>query len=243
MKAKNTEFIPREGLDREKMEALQKEIADKAVFEDNIDFSVDELDEQTVVEIDQAFLEDRVLSGAVVIKDGEIIERKYAVEDTLMPYIPGLLAFREGSSIVKVLEKLEHEPDLLVLDGSGRIHFRKAGIATHIGVIFDIPALGIAKNLLCGNPEASTEELEKAEKVPIYADNQMDVEGVIGYAVQTKHYDSYRINPVYVSPGHKLSEETAAELALEAVEDYKLPRPTYEADKYVGEVKEEILIE
>lgn len=240
MEVKYSKFIPREGLDREKMEALQEQLAEKAVFEDEIDFTVDELDEQTVVGIDQAFLEDRVLSGAVVIRDGEIVERKYAVEDTPMPYIPGLLAFREGRSIVKALRKLDHEPDLLMLDGSGRIHFREVGIATHIGVIFDVPALGVAKNLLCGNPEASTEELEKGDKVAIYADNRTETEGLIGYAVQTKQYDSYRINPVYVSPGHKLSEETAAELALEAAEDYKLPRPTYEADKYVGEVKEKI---
>lgn len=235
--------MPREGLETEEMNQLQREIAEKAVFHDDIDFRPEEVDEKTVVGIDQAFLDDRVLSGAVVFKGGEVVEKKYVVEETPLPYIPGLLAFREGHSIVSVLEKLDAEPDLLVLDGSGRIHFREAGIATHIGVIFDIPALGIAKNLLCGNVTGDISELDAGEKVAVQADDRVETaEDVIGYAVQTRQYSSsYGINPVYVSPGHRLGEETAAEIALQFAGDYKLPRPTYEADKYVDEVKQDLL--
>lgn len=241
MKPVNTKFIPHEGLETEEMKKLQREIAEKAVFKDRTDFRPGKVEEKTVVGIDQAFLDKQVISGAVVLKDGEIVEKKYAVEDTPLAYIPGLLAFREGHSIVSVLEKLEAEPDLLILDGSGRIHFREAGIATHIGVIFDTPALGIAKNLLCGELDREIKELDTGQKVAVKADNQMEAEEVIGYAVQTKQYNSsYRINPVYVSPGHKIGEETAAETVLELSNNYKLPEPVYQADKYVDKVKEEL---
>ncbi|QKQ97956.1 endonuclease V [Candidatus Nanohaloarchaea archaeon] len=243
MEPVNPKFIPEEGLETEEMNQLQREIAEKAVFHNQIDFQPEDIEEKTVVGIDQAFLDDQILSGAVVLRDGEVIEKEYVLEETPLPYIPGLLAFREGHSIVSVLEKLEAEPDLLILDGSGRIHFREAGIATHIGVIFDIPALGIAKNLLCGDPVSDISELDKGEKVAIKADDRVETyNGVIGYAVQTKQYSSsYGINPVYVSPGHRLGEETAAEIALQFAGDYKLPRPTYEADKYVDEVKKEVI--
>lgn len=110
MKAKNTEFIPREVLEKQEMKDLKKQIAQKAVFEDEISFSVEDIEDQTVVGIDQAFLDDKVVSGAVVFENGEIIERKYSVEETPLPYIPGLLAFREGHSIVEVLKKLESDP-------------------------------------------------------------------------------------------------------------------------------------
>jgi deoxyribonuclease V len=120
-----------------------------------------------------------------------------------------------------------------MLDGSGRIHFREAGIAIHIGLIFEKPGLGVAKNLLCGEPEASTERMDKGEKIAI---RQGDTK--MGYAVQTKQYDSYRINPVYVSPVHRLNEETSVKISLKLTTGYKLPRPIYEADEYVGQVKE-----
>jgi deoxyribonuclease V len=104
MKVENPGFIPRKGLDRGEMKSLQDEIADKAIFEDKIDLSPEDIDRKIVVGVDQAFLDDKVLGAAVVLKQGEIIERKYAVDNTPMPYIPGLLAFREGKSIVKALK-------------------------------------------------------------------------------------------------------------------------------------------
>jgi len=85
-----------------------------------------------------------------------VIEYASAIAATRSP-IPGLLAFREGEPILAALDALDAEPDLLVCDGSGRIHFREAGIATH-GVLLDVPSVGVAKSLLCGVPDESTDE-------------------------------------------------------------------------------------
>lgn len=125
MQLENPQFLPKPGLAREEMEEMQRRIAEKAVFEDRFEFDPD-LEDVKVAGVDQAFLDDKAVSGVVVMEDGEVVERTYGTSELEIPYIPGLLAFREGECIVDALEKLESDPDLLVLDGSGRIHFREA---------------------------------------------------------------------------------------------------------------------
>lgn len=233
-------FVPDSSLDRKDMEEMQRAIAERAEFEDRLGFDQEDVEAKNVVGVDQAFSEDKVISAAVVIQDGEVIEKVHAVEELEMPYIPGLLAFREAPAIISALEKLESDPDLLVMDGSGRIHYREAGIATHIGAMYDIPAIGVAKNLLCGEPEHDVAELQQGEKVPIYGDDRMEASTgeVIGYAFQSRQYpESRRINPLYVSPGHRLSADTAVEIIERLGGDYKLPEPTRLADRHVDEVK------
>lgn len=254
------EFRPDPALSREEMERLQQEIADAARFEDDHGIDLDavganrrlsdplpspDVNEHppTVVGIDQAFRNDDAVSAAVALQGGEVIERAHAVEPLNVPYVPGLLAFREGESIASALEALDAEPDCLLLDGSGRIHFREAGIATHVGVLFDLPAVGVAKSLLCGTPAGKTDGLSAGERVAIVADDSVTAPDgeTIGYAVQTRQFDSpnRHVNPVYVSPGHRVSEETAAEIALTACEGYKLPEPIRLADAWVGELTSE----
>ena len=252
---------PDAGLSREEMEALQREIADAAVFEDRFDFDPASLsnpleatagggEPPTVVGVDQSFLtneagdQDRALSAVVAMRGGEVVERAAAVTSLEIPYIPGLLSFREGKPILAALEKLSVEPDLLLFDGSGRIHFREAGIATHMGVVLDVPSVGVAKSLLCGTPRESTENLPEGARVPIEANSRVDVPDgtLLGYAVQTRQYgspDRY-INPLYVSPGHRVGPETAADAALELSSSYKLPEPVRLADAYAGEAKRDI---
>lgn len=225
------------------MEKLQREIAGDARFSDDLGFSRD-LDGVTVAGIDQAFLEEKAVSAVVLMQDGEVVERVHGVSKLEVPYIPGLLAFREGSCIIDALESLTLEPDLMVFDGSGRIHYRQAGIATHIGVMFDTPAIGVAKNLLCGEPERDTGELEERESVPVLADDEVDAPNgeVIGHAFQSRTYESGKssINPLYVSPGHRVSAGTAVDLVEKCCGSYKLPEPTRRADSYVDEVKQEL---
>jgi deoxyribonuclease V len=241
LEAESPDFIPDPSLDREEMEKMQRKIARRAVFADDFDFSKG--DDLTVVGIDQAFLEDRAVSAAVAMKGGEVVEEVRGVADLEIPYIPGLLAFREGECIVDALEKLDSNPDLLVLDGSGRIHFRQAGIATHIGVIFDTPSVGVAKNLLCGRLAEPAEELEEGDSVKVLAGEEVENldSGVIGYAYQSRQYESsYGVNPLYVSPGHRLSNESAVELVERFCSGYKLPEPTRVADKEVDRFKQDL---
>ncbi|MFC6904674.1 endonuclease V [Halalkalicoccus tibetensis] len=232
-------FRPDPGLSRAEMEELQREIAREAVFEGRF-----ECDSPVVVGVDQAFPDEQAVSAIVAMRDGEVIERASAVTELSIPYIPGLLSFREGESILAAFEELECEPDLALFDGSGRIHYRQAGLATHMGVALDLPSVGVAKSLLCGRLSNPPEEpFSEGTRVPILADDRVEVEEgtVLGYAVQTRQYEggSRYINPLYVSPGHRVDPETAASLAQAHCEGYKLPEPVRRADSYAGELADE----
>ncbi|WP_394739735.1 endonuclease V [Natronococcus roseus] len=258
MHVSRPDLVPDASLDRSEMEALQREIADGAVFEDDLEFdpavlgdpltaSSSEGEPPIVAGVDQSFLtndaddQDRALSAVVAVRGGEVIERVHAVTSLEIPYIPGLLSFREGAPIIDALEELSVDPDLLLFDGSGRIHFRQAGIATHMGVVLDAPSIGVAKSLLCGSPREDLEDLPEGTRVGIEANSRVGVEDgtLLGYAVQTRQYDSpdRYINPLYVSPGHRVGPETAADVALALSSSYKLPDPVRLADSYADEAK------
>ncbi|MFB6208975.1 MAG: endonuclease V [Candidatus Nanohaloarchaea archaeon] len=228
-------------MENNQMKQLQLDIAEEAVFEDDLIFSLDE--DLKVCGIDQAFTNGKAVSSAVVMQDGEVVEKASGEADLKIPYIPGLLAFREGEAIIDALDNLSAEPDLLMLDGSGRIHFRQAGIAVHIGVLFDKASIGIAKNLLCGKvnlPEKMSEESSRKVVSDGSVENIPNGK-IIGYAYQSRQYDSpnSKINPLYVSSGHKVSEETAVDLVERFDGDYKLPEPTRLADREVETLKQE----
>jgi len=252
------EFLPDPGRSRDDMESLQREIADAASFSDDLSFDpedaaldatpdeqagLDTADAPVIVGVDQAFRDDESVSAAVAIRDGAVVERAEGRAPLEIPYVPGLLAFREGGAIVDALETLSVDPDALVLDGSGRVHFRQAGIATHVGVLFDVPAVGVAKNLLCGTPrESLADPLPAGTRVPIDADDSMDAPDgeVVGYAFQSRQYpnpEKRHVNPLYVSSGHRASAETAVDLVEATCAGYKLPEPTRLADRYADELK------
>ncbi|RQH03114.1 endonuclease V [Natrarchaeobius oligotrophus] len=253
------DLAPDADLEREEMETMQREIAAAATFEDDFSFDPDSLsnpleastsgaEPPVVAGVDQSFLVDaepeRALSAVVAMRAGEVVERVHAVTPLEIPYVPGLLAFREGGPILAALAELSVEPDLLLFDGSGRIHFRQAGIATHVGVVRDVPSIGVAKSLLCGRPLEDTENLPVGTRVPIEANGRVDAPAgtLLGYAVQTRQYDSpdRSINPLYVSPGHRVGPETAADAALSLAAAYKLPEPVRLADAYADEAKREV---
>ena len=153
-----------------------------------------------------------------------------------------LLSFREGNAILAAFEELSVTPDLAVVDGSGRIHFREAGLATHIGVTLNLPAVGVAKNLLCGTPARSIpDRMPEGERIAIEADSDVTAPAgtVIGYAFQSRQYDSgsTSINPLYVSPGHRIGAETAVDVVERCCGGYKLPEPTRLADQLADEAK------
>ncbi|MFD1597393.1 endonuclease V [Halobellus rarus] len=260
-----SEFVPDASLTREEMESLQREVAAAATWADVFDFDPGSIgaggDLATdgdarqatlppesplplVAGVDQAFLDDRAVSVVVVRRGDEIVERAHAVTDLEIPYIPGLLAFREGGPILAAFAELESEPDLVVFDGSGRIHYRQAGLATHIGVTLDVPSVGVAKGLLCGTPDDVVDGRPEGWRTPIRADD--DVENAepgetIGHALQSKQYDSRPIvNPIYVSPGHRVAVDTGTDLVERLCDGYKLPEPTRLADAYADEVKRNV---
>jgi deoxyribonuclease V len=261
------EFVPDPSLSTDEMEALQRDIADAAVFSDDHDIDPDEIaldgpvgqstlgetadesdsdqERPLVAGVDQAFDGDDAVSAVVVLRGREVVERASAVEPAEIPYIPGLLSFREGGAILSAVAELDCEPDLVLVDGSGRIHYREAGLATHIGVTLDVPTVGVAKNLLCGTPAESLDRtLPEGERVAIEADDEVETAHsgtVIGHAVQSRQYESSNrhVNPLIVSPGHRVRAATAADIVLATAAGYKLPEPTRLADSSADSVKKD----
>jgi deoxyribonuclease V len=255
----NPEFVPDPDASRSEKEAQQRRLAGEAIFADEGCPSPDSVDcnqtpdldnhesvstdDPIIVGIDQAFEDDTAVSAAVAIQNGQVLEVVCGRTPLSIPYIPGLLAFREGEPIIDALAQLTVDPDLLVFDGSGRIHYRQAGIATHIGVLYDVPAIGITKNLLCGTPAESLEEpLAEGTQVAIRADEEVDAEAgtLLGYALQTRQFPNpavRHVNPVFVSPGHRVAPETTATFVGTLGTGYKLPAPVRLADRAATECK------
>ncbi|MFB6093516.1 MAG: endonuclease V [Halanaeroarchaeum sp.] len=254
-------LLPDPGLDRETMASRQRDVAALATFRDDGAPDPDAVtledplslpgdaaslpateDGPVVVGIDQAFTDDEAVSVAVAIRDGRVVDRATGRAALAIPYVPGLLAFREAGAIVAALGDLSVDPALLVLDGSGRIHFRQAGIATHVGVLFDVPAIGVAKNLLCGRPARSLEDpMPAGARVPILATDAVEAPSgaVLGHAFQSRQFPRparRHVNPLFVSPGHRTGVATTVDLVAALGTGYKLPEPTRLADRAVDRV-------
>lgn len=239
MRPVRPELLPDASIDREAMTALQHDIAETAQFED--DPPMADLDGRLIAGVDQAFRDDRAVSAVVTLRDDEVIERVAAETPLEFPYVPGFLSFREGGPIVAAFRKLSADPDLILFDGNGRLHYRQAGLATHLGVVFDRPAVGVAKRLLCGEPRSSLEGLSTGTRVAIEADDEVTAPAgtVLGYAVQTRQWAARdrHINPVYVSPGHRVSTSSAVDHVESLCRDYKLPEPIRMADRHAEAAK------
>ncbi len=175
--------------------------------------------------------ENKLLCGIIVLAypDMKEIERVYSVVEEKFPYIPGLLAFREGPAIIETFRKLKNKPDVLMIDGQGMAHPRGCGIACHVGVILDIPSFGVAKKRLYGTHNEPGNE--KGSSTPLVSKDG----AVIGAVLRTRD----GVKPVFVSVGHKTDLKSALEVTLNCSKGYRLPEPTRRADKYVAELKRE----
>jgi deoxyribonuclease V len=139
------------------------------------------------------------------------------------PYVPGLLAFREGPVVLAALERSADRPDVLIFDAQGLAHPRRMGLATHLGILLDMPSVGCAKSRLCGQETEPGEE--KGCWTPL-----LDGDEVIGAVVRTRSH----VRPVYVSVGHRADLETAVSLVLSCSAKYRLPEPTRWAHRVAG---------
>ena len=135
------------------------------------------------------------------------------------PYVPGLLAFREVPCLLDAFGTLAAPPDLLVVDGHGVSHPRGLGIASHLGVLLDRPAIGVAKSILVGEPQGELGEAS-GSWVPLAWRGR-----TIGAVLRTRA----RVSPVYVSVGHRISLEGAVRQVMALVGRYRLPEPTRQA--------------
>lgn len=169
-------------------------------------------------------------AGVLILSypDLRIVEKRGVVQALTFPYIPGLLAFREAPALLKAFEQLDHEPDLVMIDGQGLAHPRGFGIACHIGLWLNKPTIGCAKSRLFG--EHPPPPVERGSWTSLSGHRNQ----VIGAALRTKD----RTNPIYVSVGHKVDLPTAIRYTLACARDYRIPEPTRQADMYVGRLKQ-----
>lgn len=172
---------------------------------------------ETVAGIDVSIRGDLAQAAIAVVHlpDFEVVDRAIYRCEVPFPYVPGLLSFREIPAILPALEQLQVTPDVLMTDSQGRAHPRRFGLACHLGVLLDWPALGVAKSRLVGRFEMPAEA--KGARAPLY-----DRGEVIGTVLRTRT----RVNPVYVSVGQRITLAEAVDLTMACVPRYKIPEPT-----------------
>lgn len=167
----------------------------------------------------------KAYAGVVVLRypELEVVEERGLEDEVVFPYVPGLLAFREGPVLIKVFEQLLTEPDVMVFDGQGLAHPRGMGIATHVGLLLDKPSIGCAKSLLFGRYQ------EPDQAKGAWADLRDPEGNTIGAVVRTKP----KTSPIFVSIGHRIDLETAIQLMFACARGYRIPEPTRLAHNFV----------
>lgn len=165
-------------------------------------------------------------AAIVVLRYPELTPLEAVIADTplVFPYIPGLLAFREGPSVLAAWNELKNKPDLLMFDGQGIAHPRGIGIASQMGLWLERPTIGVAKSRLYGrHEEVGPQRGDRADLI--------DKNGnVIGTVLRSRE----KTNPLYVSPGHLIDVEHATQFVLTCSAGYRLPEPTRWAHKVAG---------
>ncbi len=178
--------------------------------------------------------ERKLICGIILFSYPEMkeIERVWTVSDEVFPYVPGLLGFREAPAVIKTFKKLKNRCDMLMVDGHGLAHPRKFGLACHVGVLLDIPAIGVAKKNLYG----TFEEVGPArgERTPVIGEGG----DVLGVVLRTRD----GVKPVYISVGNRTDIDTAVAVVLECLRGLRIPEPTRLADKYVASLKKEAFV-
>lgn len=197
-------------IDLEKARRVQMIMAKKAIEEDDFNKPL-----KYVAGIDVAFKSNFSIGSAVVLdfENLNVLEKSFYVTEVKVPYIPTYLAFREIMAMVGAIRKLSIKPDIVLVDAHGKCHPRRAGEATHLGVLLNIPTIGVAKSYLTGK-----------ERDDGYI---VDGDEVLGYRLKSN---------VYISVGHKISLKTAIEVVKKLTIN-EVPEPTRQAHIYANEVK------
>jgi deoxyribonuclease V len=205
----------------EEAKALQARLAERVVTETQFNFPAVE----TVAGVDVGFRGNVARAAVVALSfpSLEPVDCALAEVPVTFPYVPGLLAFREGPSVLAALEKLSTWPDLFIFDAHGLAHPRRLGLASHMGVILDWPSVGCAKSRLTGSHEEPGDDV--GDWVPL-----SDGDQTIGAVVRSRA----RVKPLYVSIGHRVDLATAIDLVLRCSRVYRLPETTRHAHRVAG---------
>ncbi|SQI35251.1 Endonuclease V [Leminorella richardii] len=206
-------------IDTAALRAEQIEKAKAVIKQDNQGFD----EPKWIAGADVGFEQDGKITRAAIAvlsyPSLELVEYRVARVPTSLPYIPGLLSFREYPALMAAWSQLTTVPQLVLVDGQGIAHPRRLGVASHFGLLIDVPTIGVAKSRLCGKYDESG--LQDGAAVPL-----VDKDEQIGWVWNSKA----RCKPLYVSVGHRVSQESALLWVERCMRGYRLPEPTRWAD-------------
>src|SRR5258708_8115107 len=210
-------------LEQNKAIAIQRELAKRVVREDRLE------EVRHVAGVDMAINEENGMARAAVVLLSypalELEERHVYEEPVRMPFIPGFLSFRALPAILRAFDRLKQHPELVMVDGQGIAHPRRLGIASHLALWLDLPAMGCAKSILRGNYDKNALGEEPGSWVPL-------VDGRKGEVLVAALRTRARVNPMFISLGHRIGLETSIEDVMACAKSYRLPGPTRQADKF-----------
>lgn len=194
----------------------QNELKNNIVLSDNFENII------FVAGVDVGFEKTNNMGRAAIaileLPELKLIDTAVAEMSLSFPYIPGLLSFREIPVILKAYKKLKTLPDLIICDGQGIAHPRRFGIACHLGLITNKPAIGAAKKRLVGIHD----EIPATKGSWIHL---IDKEEIIGAVLRSRE----NVKPIYISPGHKISLESSIKFVMKCITKYRLPETTRQA--------------
>lgn len=187
---------------------------------------------ETAAGVDAAYIGEEIVAVAVLFDLATLtpIERSFVIARPALPYIPGLLSFREGPHLAEAVHRLSRRPDLLIVDGQGIAHPKRFGLACFLGVELEVPAIGCAKSRLVG--EYAEPAAERGSRTPLIDRNEM-----VGAVLRTRR----SVRPVFVSPGHLITIDEAVAMMLRTTAGFRLPEPQREADRFAAEIKRRLI--
>ena len=183
---------------------------------------------RTVAGADIALADKTGYAAVIVYTFPELneLERVYSIGELKFPYVPGLLSYREVPLLLETFGKLRRMPDLILVDGHGWAHPRRAGIACHLGLVLDTPTIGCAKSLLIGQYEMPA--ATRGSQSPLSHEGER-----IGTVLRTRE----GVRPIFVSCGHRVSLANAVRVVLDCCDGYRIPKPQRHADQWVKQLK------
>jgi deoxyribonuclease V len=214
-------FSHRWDLPVKEAKALQSQLAERVITETTFD----PVAVETVAGLDVGFRGGLARAAVVVLSLPDLVPVDCAVckEAVTFPYLPGLLAFREGPPVLGALEKLTVWPDVLVFDAHGLAHPLRMGLASHMGAILDQPTIGCAKSRLIGTHGEPGNGV--GDWTPL-----RDQDETVGAVVRSRS----GVKPVYVSIGHRVDLSTSVDIVLRCGKGYRLPETTRLAHQLAG---------
>ncbi len=156
----------------------------------------------------------------------DLMDEAFAVGKVSFPYIPGLLSFREAPLLIEAFQRLQHLPDVVLYDGQGIAHPRSLGLASHMGLLLDLPSVGCAKKKLVGDFEDVG--LQPGSTTPLKMNGK-----IIGAVIRTRR----GVKPVFVSPGHRIDLQSSIRLVLKTCRGFRIPEPLRRAHLMVKSIR------